>query len=81
MLRLELPLRVVLKLGRLDSRSELLDRIGALTAPEDVEGLDGRVCERPAFVRVFSTVLSRKEEPNGELGTDSSSCREGISST
>jgi hypothetical protein len=78
-LRLELPLRVVLKLGRLDSRSELLDRIGAPGAPEDVDGLDEKGCERPAFASVFSAVLSRKEVPNGELVAGSSSWRVGIS--
>jgi hypothetical protein len=77
-LRLELPLRVVLKLGRPESRSELLDRSGPRTTLGDVEGLDGS-CERPAFASVFSTVLSRKEVPCGELGTGSSSWREGIS--
>lgn len=78
MLLLELPLRVVLILGRREFLSELLERmIGRL--PEGEDGLDEE--RRAALAAVFSAVVAWNDAPKGDTGAELSSSREGISTT
>lgn len=74
-LLLELPLRVVLKLGRPEFLSVLLDRTWG-RPPDDDEGLAGG---SRALAAVFSAVVARKEGPNGDVGAELSSSKDGIS--